>query len=193
MLAELKRGHVDDVEKEARKRNLTKKRKDDILDKYEPIDRIPAPAWTAALLTPAIAQLQSSGGELCDEEGHDDEEDDAGEHDSEADQQGRLSRLSADFRRAERGLQVAELSLPSAAEHCIEAVCRVAESHGDQAVHAKPTKKPRGNAAFFYHMSAVQCATPRAKGESLSAWKKRVADEARASWEDWGSFGIFIP
>lgn len=179
ILAELKHAHVEDVEKYTSGSS-----------KCETVDRVPPPPWTSSLLTPFLHELQD-GQAVNTGDGDDDDSDscksnfgmieDADPNAENPPPPTCLSQISQQVHQ----LNVAESRKPqvSAAEHCMDAVRRVASTSGDNEVHLQKKKRPRGNAAFFTHMAATQATMgPKHEGESVPQWRKRVAEKAKETW-----------
>lgn len=176
ILAELKHAHVEDVEKYTCGSS-----------KCETVDRVAPPPWTSSLLAPVLSELQDGP---TVNTGDDDSDSCNGElgmiEDADPNAESPplptcLSRISQQVHQ----LNVAENRKPqvSAAEHCVDAVRRVANTSGDNQVHFRQKKRPRGSTAFFAHMAATQATMgPKHESESVPQWRKRVAEKAKETW-----------
>ena len=187
ILAELKHAHVDDVECATIRKSQSKP---------EIVDAIAPPPWSASVLTPVLDEMDkgsSAPNTAGTHDSHDDGDSNSdsdlglgvieGCAESDSHPSAALNRINQHVRQLgvrtgrQKAIEV------SAADHCMEAVRRVSSTLGDTGIHLKGKKRPRGNAAFFHHMSATQASiSPKRSEETVSDFRKRVAETARATW-----------
>lgn len=174
ILAELKHAHVDGVERACKKKDGCGSSTNAI----DVLDPIPPPSWNPSLLNTAfqsLADYTDTGNGSSDS----DRDFAAADHE----RQSILALVDREVEALDRKAPRNSRMGMSSAEHCSQAVCRVAETHGDRGAHRPKKKAPRGNACFFVHMASVQSTLePQRKDESTSDLRKRVADAAKETW-----------
>ena len=186
ILAELKHAHVDDVECATIGKSKSKP---------EIVDAIAPPPWSASVLTPVLDEMDKGSSAPPNTAGtHDGDSnsdsdlglgmiEDCEELDSHP--SAPLNRINQHVGQLDVCTRQPRASEVTAADHCMEAVRRVSSTLGNNGPHLKAKKRPRGNAAFFHHMSATQATiSPKKSEETVSDFRKRVAETARATWVD---------
>ena len=173
VLAEVKQAHVAHVARETGL-DTSKAGLNMVANECKPIEQIPPPPWKPSVILPnlpALPSLQHGNSPDSDCEMPALEDDPA---------KMCLSAISQAVSAVEQN--VMQPDDPSFVDQCMNAVLRVAASHGE---FEKPRKKqPRGNFGFFRHVADTQSAMPpKQQGETIKDCRKRVIAQAKATWQ----------
>lgn len=186
VLAEVKHFHTDHV---ARVTGLdrSKSGKQKHAEQATCLEHIPPPTWTESVFAGSLPDVDANEHSDADSASAQDSGcvPDALDDVNVRETGGVLAAINNTLDRwpsAYRGGMNNDRHCNTATDNCINAVLRVAKTHGDEE-NKKSKKRPRGNVGFFHHVAATQASLPpKENSESLQQWRQRVTEAARDTW-----------